>query len=855
MGRFCSRGLLLVVALVSLWSMAGCSSTKAGPPIFPGHITVSPATNASLTLGATMNFVASVQSASGTNISTPITYTSSDNSILNLAPNGVACAGHWDVAFTTCTAGNTGVVTVTASALGAPTSVPTFVFVHPQIENITVTGILLNGVAIQEPCLSQSQSMTVEAHAYSQGTDITASVGPFTWTANNPTVVNLIPLPNTTLIPGTNTTYNFPTNQATATATTPGISYIYANANGVSSNSFQQPQLTNQQGSPSPLLDFFSTCPIQNVALTLETAGSGQTSFVATKGTAPSETVIATLTDVMGNSSLPNTQGNVVLGKIPLTWSSSQPQAIGVSAACAETCPLSMASAGAATVTASCTPPSCNIGFPIVPATLSGSASDPSSPVSLCNQFFQTPTFNCQMVIPAPVYSSPVFITPPNNQTLLTPDAAISGVIDGTTSAASVLAASTGCASEPPATCSSSLYYLTTGKSSPGNQNPLPAPPNSFLWDLAGDKAYMGSNFGSEIITPANFGTSNNPFTPLGTVTGKILAISTSGAVSVFSDTIHTPNQVYVVNAGSTNTLATTPLNISSASSAGFSPDGLKAFIFGLDSNNNPSLFVYSAIQALQTIPLPAQTTVSSIEFSPNSAFAYAAEFSTTSSTANLTAYANCNNAQVATVPLPNNPILNHVQPIMKVLPNVHIDGRDSFGNPIPDGIHILILDQTGFDVITSAISIPTSPAPTSLCPQQQLTFISGDPTSLVQRIELGQGNITPVNFFASPDGTLLYVLSTASSNVLTYDVVAGSVTGGIQLQDNATPISADMSVDGGTIVVAGSDGMLHEVSTALGGSDNNPPLSFPSLPNFLNAFCTFTPSSGPCTLTTALTK
>ena len=853
MGRFCSRGLQLAMAILGLWGLAGCGSSKPGPPIFPGRINLTPSTNASLTLGATLNFVASAQTTTGTNISTPITFTSSDTSILNVAPNGVACAGHWDTTFTTCSAGNTGLVTVIASALGA-NSIPTYVFVHPPIDNITVTGILLNGIAVQEPCLSQSQSMTIEAHAYSHGNDITASVGPFTWTASNPAVANINPLSNTTFIPGTNQTFNFPTNQATATATIPGITYIYANSNGVSSNLFQQPQVTNQQGTPSPLLDFFATCPIQNVALSLQTAGSGQTSFVANKGSSPSETGIATLTDVMGNSSLPSTQGNIVLGKIPLTWTSSQPQAISTSSSCVESCLLSLTSPGAATITASCSPPTCNVGFPLVPHSLSGSASDPASPLAQCNQFFQTPTFNCQMVIPYPVYSSPVFVTPPDTQTPLSPDGALSGVITGSTAGVNVLAGSTGCASVPPATCSSSLYYLGTGKASPGNQNPASVPPNSLLFDLAGDKAFMGSDFGAQIINPANFGTSNSPFTPLGTVTGSVLAVSTNGAVSAFSDTVHTPNQVYIVNTTNPNAILATPLNIASSSAAAFSPDGLKTFIYGLDPNNNPNLFVYSPLQALQAIPLPPQTKVSSIAFSPNGAFAYAAEFSTATNTASLTAYAACNNAPAATVALPNDPILQNVTPIMKVLPNEHIDGRDSFGNPIPDGVHILILDQTGFDVVTATISVPTSPAPTGLCPQQQVTFVSGDPTRPVQRIELGQGNITPVNFFTSPDGTLLYVASTAHSIILVYDVVAAAVTGGIELQGNATPLSADMSVDGGTIVVAASDGMLHEITTALGGSDG-PPLSFPSLPNSLNAFCNFTPSTGPCTLTTALTR
>ena len=57
-----------------------------------------------------------------------------------------------------------------------------------------------------------------------------------------------------------------------------------------------------------------------------------------------------------------------------------------------------------------------------------------------------------------------------------------------------------------------------------GAENPIPSSPNSLLFDPAGDKAFMGSDFGALMINPTNFGTNNNPFTGLGTVTGKVLA-------------------------------------------------------------------------------------------------------------------------------------------------------------------------------------------------------------------------------------------------------------------------------------------------------------------------------------------
>jgi hypothetical protein len=834
MGRFRSGGLRLAVAILSLWSFAACGgSSKAGSPLYPGRINLTPAVDTSLVLGEALAFTASAQTTTGTTLKVAISFTSSDTSIVNVSPSGVACAGHWDQTFTICSAGNAGVAIVTAGALGAD-SASTYVFVHPAIDNITVTGILLTGVPVQEPCLSQTQSMTLEAHAFSHGTDVTASVGPFTWTANNPSVVTITPLPNATY---NGTTYNFATNQATATAVQPGISYIYASAGGVSSTSFQQPLYTDSTGGNSPVLDFFSTCPIQNISLEVGPAGSGQTSLVTSKGTA--ETITATLTDVMGNSSLPNSDGGVVLNKVPLTWTSSSPGVLPVGTTCAQSCAINPASPGSATVTASCTPPTCNVGFPIIPASLAT-----NQQIQDCTQFFQAqyPQFaGCQQLIPVPVYASPVFLAPPSAVVPLTPaTGAISGEVTGGTSTVSVLAASTGCALQLPADCLTAMYFPSTSKASAGTENPSPVPPNSFLFDVAGDKLYMGSNYGAAVINPTNFGTNTSAFNSLGAITGRILAVSNNGSSAVFADSIHTPNQVFITN--TLNTAAgPVALSINAGAAAAFSPDGLKTFIAG--GTNASSLYVYSTQQGIQG-PFPLNGPANSIAFTPSGAFALVAQGAGTSSSASLSAYANCNNQAVANLPLPGNPLM------MKVVPNSHLDGRDSYGYLIPDGIHVLVLDATGFDIVTAVVS---QPATGTLCPQG-LTFKSNDPLHAAQRIELGQGTIKPVNFFVSVDGTQIYVAEANASAILIYNFVAGATTGGIQLLNDATPLSADMSIDGGTIAVAGSDGVLHEISTSLGGADLYQ-VSFPNLPNFLNAFCSLTPTAGPCTLTNVLIK
>ena len=847
MGRFRSGGLFWAVATLCFWSFSACGGGgKAGPPLFAGKVLLTPSSNTSLVLGGTLVFFSTVQTASGTTLNTPVTYSSSDTSILNIASNGVACAGRWDQTFSTCSPGATGVVQITATALGSA-SIPTYVFVHPPIDSITVTGILLDGVPVQEPCLSQSQSMTLEAHAFSRGIDVTASVGPFTWSQSNPTVATLTPV--------VNNSYTFPTNRVTATAAVPGITQIYASASGVSSTSFQQPTYSEMiNGSPvnSPVLDFFSTCPIANIALEVGAVGSRQTSFSVTKGSGvASQTVFATITDVMGNSTLANNTGNIVLSKIPLTWLSSQPGAISVASGCTESCQLSLNSPGAASITAACSPPTCNVGFPTVPQSLSTQLQVDSC--NAFNAFFQAqyPQFGgCRELIPVPVYSSNLFSSTPFE---LFPTGAVSGVVSGTPGAAAIFAASTGCAHEAPNSCSSAAYYLSSAKASVGNENPTPVSPNSLIFDLAGDKIIMGSDFGAQIINPGNFGSSSSAFISLGAITGRALATSNTGTISVFSDTLHMPNQVFVVNSAN-GSVSDTALNISNATVAAFSPDSLKAYIVG--GSAGTSLYAYSPAQALKG-PFPLTGPGKAIAFAPNGAFGFVAQ-ANAGAGANLTGYNTCNN-QVATDVnnLPANIALTSDPILMRVLPNLHIDGSDSQGHPIPDGIHVLVLDSTGFDIATSTISPPPAG---SLCPQQ-LAFTDWaqntptPPPPAIQRIELGQGTLNPINFFASPDATQLYIVNANSSSIVIYSFISGSVIGGIELAGGVTPLSADMTVDGGTIAVAGSDGMLHEVSTAIGGSDLVQ-LSFPNLPNFFNGFCSAIPTSGiPCILNSVLVR
>lgn len=798
MGRLRLGSSAWVIVTVSLfWFLPACGGHKPpGPNPFPVRISLNPTTSASLQAGTTLQFFATAQNSSNGNISPAFTFASSNSGVLDVAPNGFACAGTWDAPlYTVCTPAGTGVVQVTASALGA-TSPPTLIFVHPPIDNIQVSVVppvnspppacpnqgplpaacnLKFNPNAANYCLSQNQIQTLQATAYSRGADITASVGPFNWT-EGANVVKITPIV-------TVNSYNVATNQATASPTTPGQTQLIASASGV----FSQPYN-------------IEACPVQCIALQLGVNGSqssNATSFVVNKGT--SETITATAVDVQG----------CIVPKPPLTWVSSEPAALsagGSTTGCAAgtTCTVTTSQAGSAAITASCTPPTCNIGFPLNPAGF-----------------------------PAPYIPQPVY-----------PITAISGLVTGAASSTTVLATSQDCSTDM--LCSVGLYNVATSNNFSGGAFQIPTPPNSLLFDPAGDRAYMGSEFGAIVISPANFGSlSASPFgslpasgTPLGLVTGKILATSPNGSFAMFSDTVSTPNQVYLVNTASSPT-STTPLNINSATAAAFSRDGLKVLILG---NGGNTLYIYSPLQSLMPpISLPAPAT--SIVFNSTGSFALLAGGDAPS---NLRIYNTCDNSTVQ-LPitgsgLPSPPLF------LKMVPAGSIPLGSTFGNVFipnlePAGLDFFFgLDDTGIDIIatnSSLLPLPLPPGPLSLptlCPQHVVLAQTPTPATTFQpaHINIGQGTFHPMNFFLSPDATHAYIV-TNDLGVLVYDFNTNS-TSRISLVNNATPVAADITVDGALIYVAGSDGLLHELNTALAIDQNQ--TTFYPLPNSPNNFC-----------------
>lgn len=820
MGRFgCVQWAGVVITIFFFLLLPACGGNKpAGTNPFPAKITLNPSISASMQLGSTLAFTAGAQNGTNATISPAFTFSLTPDSppgILSISPSGFACAGSWNAPYyNVCTPAGSGTVQVIASALGQ-LSPPTTVFVHPPIDNIQVSvvppvnsqppacpaqtalplacnvpfnrNVCTNGICA---CLSQNQTQTLQATAYSQGVDITALVGPFDWAQANTNVVTITPI--------VSASSNLVTNQAIVASNTPGQTQVIATASGVSSQAY-----------------IAETCPVQCISLQLgaNNENIGQTNFFANKGT--SETITATAVDVQG----------CIVPKPPLTWTSSSPAAISPGSAAASTttttttttttpptstgcagstsCIVSTPQPGTAAITASCTPPTCNVGFPLNPAGYTA---------------------------PSPYIPQPVY-----------PVNAISGLVTGATVSTSVLATSQDCYSN--SVCAVALYNVSTTKNIASSPSSLPAPPNSLLFDPAGDKAYVGSQYGSFLITIANLGSSTNPFTflpnpasPLGVVTGKVLAVSPNGSLAVFADTVSTPNQVYVVNTSSSSAV-TTALYINSATTAAFSPDSSKAFILG---NGGNTLYVYSPLQAPQTYTLTAPATA--IAFSSTGAFAFLAGGSSTS---NIDILNTCNNAPatmaggapLTITGLPTTPTFLKMVPavsapmgnaLVPTLSQSDLDNLDIF----------LGLDNTGIDVIATSTTTPLVSPPGALCPAQaialaQTVTLPAAPFSPIH-INLQRGTFHPLNFFLAPGGAAVYIV-TSDQGVLIYNFATSSVSA-IPLNGGAAPVAADITADGQFLYVAGTDGILHELDTITATDIMEIP--FYQLPNSSNTFC-----------------
>ncbi|HKM46104.1 MAG TPA: hypothetical protein VJX69_00865 [Terriglobales bacterium] len=758
----CGSGFLLTLAIIFVIAFTGCLGKSSSNPGNGGvtSITLSPSSRISMDVGGTQVFSASAKDASGrTVLGVDIQFIVESGNPNGAAPisissNGAACAGTWDVTATICSPGTPGTAYVRAVASGA-SSAQTTVYVHQHIDSIQITRLPPSGPPqTQYDCFPQGQTWLFGANAYSDiagnNVDITDTVGPMNWSARNAVVTTF----------STNTTIpSLQPNQVQTTAKTPGITELFASVSGAGGT------VTTS----SPYL--YTTCLIQAIHLQIGGQAQGGNSITLNNGGGVS--ITATAVDTLYNEAIADNAG---LTSPPLTWSTTNPEVIAftnTTSTSGTNSATARANLGGGIITASCTPPTCNVG-----------------------------------VLPAlPVYASDGML--PNGSMGY---GAISVDVTSTSKPPTYTAwvSTTDCQDAPG--CSSAMFSVTPGATPIGTVISLPRTPNSMVFNhQSSARVYLGTSQGLMYVDVTSANPSATEVSSLSTpcnvsLCGKVLTISNDGKLVVVSDTVSTPNQVYIYNT------ASAPVDLiipgETATAAAFSPDQLELFIL----TSTGRMYVYSTVNTLTSLPIA--TSVTSVAFSGDGSFAYVAG---TPTAASISGFATCN----------------------PQLPQSNLGFVTTPGTPIqlfpsPDGQHVIAIDPPNIDIFTTSDTQNDLLDGQFACNAPTVTF-----PNTVQQFNLGQGAFTPIYSQLANDGAEVIVVAQNIPAVLLVDVSNGTTTS-VQLVGDSYPLAASASTDGSQVYVAACDqytqinpppapptcaaGSVHIVNTCAALACNIPP-------------------------------
>jgi hypothetical protein len=754
---------LFSLAIIFMLALTGCLGKNSSTPGEGGvvSVTLSPTSTFSMDVGATQAFSATGKDSTGRTVPgvsiqfvVSVPAGTSTPSPLAVATNGNACAGTWDASVAFCSPGNPGIALVTAVINGV-SSAPTTVYVHQHVDSVQINNSA-EGIAPPYNCFSQGQTWRFEAFAYSNGVDITTTVGPITWSSSNASVVTTAPY-----VPQNQATV---LNQVLTTAKTPGVTQLYASVSGTTSSAY-----------------LYTTCLIQAIYLQINGQAEQGNSIAVNNGTSVPINAIAV-------DSLCGVANNTPLSNPPLTWSTTNPEVANFSTT-TNTTGSNNASAknnlGGATLFASCSPPSCNVG-------VSG---------------FTPPGLT------TPVPSLPVYATdydatlnpqcrPPN---LTKGFGTISVDVTSTSIVPTYTAyvATTDCNDQPG--CTSALFSVKPGLIPIGTTiYTLPRTPNSMMINYASriyfgtDQGLMYLDIGSSTTTATLV--SNSPVPCYVSLCGKVLNISNDGKQVVISDTVSTPSQVYIYNSGSTSAAPVDLVlsNNETATAASFSPDQSKVFIV----TNLGNMYIYSTVDALTKIPIAP--TATDIEFSSDGSFAYVAGTSPTNSSDAVTAYSTCSLPTEGSVELDS---VGTTGTPIKLFPSPNLPEPFDLGNFLWETQNVLALAPPYIEFLQAQfrqVPIPYMPQMQFTCNVNTfLSFTNG------QSYNLGQGNFAPFFERLVGDGTELVMVASHIPAVLIFNVNNGTTTS-IPLErpgfGPTNPLAADATTDGSQVYVAACD-------------------------------------------------
>lgn len=735
----CSSVFLLTFAIASTVALTGClgkSTATSGGSVL--NVSISPSQNFSMDVGSTQVFSATATNASGHTVVGTITFnitippSETGPAPISVTAGGNVCAGNWDPTGSICSPGAPGIALVSAVVDGV-SSPQTTVYVHFHIASLQVSP-----AQQQQPpydCFSQGQTWLYQGTAFdSNGNDITNTIGPVNWATTNTNV-----LKTATLLP------QQPFNQVEITANSPGITQLYAFSSGTTSNSIQ-----------------LTTCLVQYIRLQAD----GYPGSTISVNTGLAITLRATVVDTLG----------YVLAKPPLTWSTTNPEVVSFSTLTNTTGTnnaTARANLGGSDITASCTPPSCNIGvLPGMPVYASGGQLSPNNP----QIGFGTISVDVTTAAKPPVYTG--------------------------------WAATNMCGNA--SGCDSVMFQITPGTTNnpiTGSAN-MSRTPNSLMFNYqSSPRAYLGSTQGLMYIDVGSATASVTPISQSPTpcnvsLCGTVLAISNDGKQVVVSDNVSTTPQVYIYNNGTTSSTDLVLPNNVVATAAAFSPDESTVFIL----TNAGTLFVYSTVNAFAQVPL--STSGTDVAFSADGSFAYAA--GTMGSAGSVAAFSTCAVPGLSSQELGS---IGTAGPPLEIFPSPNVQATaDSITQ------NVFVLSPPNVQVLTAQWAQNSIPDGLYDCIPPTLQSFTSNPTLY----NLGQGAFVPLYARLVANGSELIVVAQGNPSVLIFNPASGT-TSSIHLvrqgYTNIYPLAASASTDGSQVWVAACDQYEPDGTTCSAGS------------------------------------
>ncbi len=785
--------LTLLVALIVTGCGKGNVANVLGSPTAV-TLTNNGATFASLNRGDVLQLTGAALDAGMHVVQAAVITYSSSNPAIQVANNGLVCAGTWDsltnpIVCTPAPApapGGPGLSTSITAKTGSITSAPFLITVHDTITSITVVPAAAAPICVSlntpispgSPTTAPGTEQFV-AKAFHNGVDITSTLG-----------TNTV---NGVIVPA----FDFlSTNPAVASVSSTGLaSAVSIGSTGIAAS----------LGGVTSLPASFTVCPPQSISLHLST-GPATTFSVATGAT---QQLTADIVDVLGNAA-PLASGVTGTGAVatallaPTSIASITVTAGGTKYTTAPTVAITGGGGTGATATATVSGGSVT-GFTV---TASGSGYTSLPTITLTGGGGSGAT-GVAVFKPVPLVS--VTVTAGGTGFTSAPAVVFSGSGGATATATVASGAITGVTvttggsyTAPPTVTFAqgtgiSLTYsssnpVSSAVSSTGLVTATSAGTSSIVASCTPPACNAGANYPiySNVVvgtvtgtTPSTVyaaSTQSRSLVPIDTVTtitaaaitlpsnpnsilfnrtgtkayigsaagfmifdpvagtviqsavlpGKVLAVSPNGIKVIISDVIGGQVFVYDTAANTFQTLA-----IAGATAADFSPDSFAAVIVA-----GTTEYAISNFFSLRTLPVPV--AANDVSFLASGPFAYIAGGSASAVTVRPT----CDLRILSdTVASPQTPL--------KIKTNI-------------DGTKVLTVDTTSINVITDTISVnPTAATTGNECPPVVKDTITSQ--------SFGQGAFTPRQLVISPDGRFAFVTSSLSGKLLGYNLTTGA--------------------------------------------------------------------------------